>query len=335
MRMNLCLDGHYLLYKNVYTLTKTKTLYGDLPQAMLNTYAKFANMCRIHNVFLVSDAKSSWRKAAYAAYKANRKKDDAIDFDFAFEVYADFKEHMKKQCHVLELDGAEGDDWINLIVRKSNSKGVGCIVVSADRDLNQLLRYGMDPLYLNMQVEDYATYERVFVPRGYELVLDKMAQEEEQHDLFSLPAVGGVEQMIANILQHWQVKEVDTTEHLFRKLVQGDKGDNVPSAYETLQKKKDGGTRPQGIGEATGLKMWHAYQAAGHTTVVTHKEDTPFYDAAVDALCEVKKITLDPYERDLMREKLGNNAMLMELNWRYVPKELLAGMVEMLQSTGL
>lgn len=335
--MNLVLDGHYILYKNVYTLTKTNTLFGDLPQAMLNTYAKFANMCRFQNVFLVSDAKSSWRKAVFNDYKANRKKDDAINWGFAFEVYADFKEHMKKQpgCNVLELDGAEGDDWINLIVRKSNAKGVGCVTVSADRDLNQLLKYGLDPLYLNMQVEDYATYERVFVPRGYELVLDKMAQEEADYDLFSLPEIGGVEQLVANILQHWQVKEVDPTEHLFRKLVQGDKGDNVPSAYETLQNKKDGGTRPQGIGEATGLKMWNAYQAAGHTAVITHKEDAPFYDAAVDALCEVKKMELNPFERDLMREKLRNNAILMELNWRYIPKQLLSDMAEMVLATGL
>ena len=334
MKMNLIMDGNYVLYKNVYTLVKMKTLYGDLPQALINNFKKYTEMATWNQQFFVSDGSASWRKKFYKEYKANRKKDDRIDFDFAFQVYKEFKEHMQDKCIVLEADGVEGDDWINVVTRKSNSLGIGCMIVSADKDMNQRLKYSLDPLYMNVQVEDYTTYEKLFLPQGYELFLDRMrSQDDALHDLFTLPDISRCEHMIDSIVNRWQVQAVDPVESLFLKLVCGDKGDNVKSIFETPQNTKDGGTRMIGVGASTGQKMWTKYQEKFDFTVPpldTGSES--FVNSVIEALVDVKSLDLTKIERDEVQRKLAFNARMMELHHKHLPQEIMASIVTKLKT---
>lgn len=334
MKMNLIIDGNYILYKNVYTLVKMKTLYGDLPQALINNFRKYTEMATWNQQFFVSDGSASWRKQFYDQYKATRKKDKTIDFDFAFQVYKEFKEHMENKCCVLEANGVEGDDWINVVTRKSNSLGIGCMIVSADKDMNQRLKYKLDPLYMNVQVEDYTTYEKIFLPQGFELFLDKMrTADERDHDLFNLPDISRCEYMLDSLINRLQVKAIDPVESLFIKLVCGDKGDNVKSIFETPQNLKDGGTRMIGVGEATGQKMWVKYQEKFDNHVVSlDTGSSDFSDAVIEALINVKSLELTKMERDNVRDKLAFNARMMELHHKHLPKEIMSSIATKLKT---
>jgi hypothetical protein len=331
--MNLVLDLNYLLYKNIYALTKLKTLYGDLPQALLNNFNKFTRLCAFNKVLAVSDTGQSWRKDIYKAYKATRKKDGNIDFDFAFEVFAEFKKHIAEtnKAFLFEGDRIEGDDWVNLLIRKSNAQGVGCVTVSADQDFHQRLLYSLDPLFINVQVEDYTTYERVVLPEGYEVFLDRMeAQQASAYDLFTLPDANDPVKLLENMVQYWRVKEVSPAKSLFCKLVRGDKGDNIGSIHQTPQKKKDGTVRWIGIGEATGDKMWAHYQAAQGSDRVA--AGTPeLTRAIVEALEHVKNVELDAESRASLAERLRENTQLIELHHRHIPQPVLQDMVAKLK----
>lgn len=334
MKWNLIIDLNYILYKNIYALTKLKTLYGDLPQALLNNFNKFTRMCVFNKVLVVSDTGQSWRKDIYKAYKATRKKDDKIDFDFAFEVFGEFKKHIAdtNKAFVFEGDRVEGDDWVNLLIRKSNAQGIGCVTVSADQDFHQRLVSSLDPLFINVQVEDFTTYERVVLPEGYELFLDRMeAQQASTYDLFTLPDANSAEKLLEHMVQYWRVKEVSANKSLFCKLVRGDKGDNINSIHLTPQRLKDGGTRLIGIGEATGDKMWAHYQAAqGHDRVPA---GTPELTAAIiEALEHVKNVELDASERAALSERLQQNTQLIELHHKHIPQPVLQDMVAKLKT---
>lgn len=334
MKMSLILDSNYLLYKNVFTLVKLKTLYGDLPNALLNNFKKFNSLCRFEGVYLVSDSSASWRKQVYAEYKATRKKDERVDFDFVFEVYKEYKEHIAAttRCHVLEGESIEGDDWINLLIRKNNALGIGCVTVSGDQDFNQRLAYKLDPLLINVQVEDYTTYERIVLPAGYEMFLDRMmAESAAKYDVFTLPDENGADRMLETMLQHWRVKEVNPNKSLFCKLISGDTSDNIKSIFETPQNLKKGGQRMIGIGDATAELMWQHYLGQTGGVEAFSPTDDDFRARVVTALAAVKKLELGPEERLGVIDKLNFNTRLIELHHKHLPKPVLETMVARLK----
>jgi uncharacterized protein (DUF111 family) len=94
MQLNLIIDGNFLLHKLVFPLINTKTLYGDLMNALNVNFSKFVDMYPYHQIWFVSDSKKSWRKNVYPEYKENRVRDDSIDWEFIFNTYTEFKNSL-------------------------------------------------------------------------------------------------------------------------------------------------------------------------------------------------------------------------------------------------
>jgi len=92
-------------------------------------------------MILAVDAKDNWRKQIFPEYKVRRaakKKDD--DWDKIYATMQQVKDDIINYFpyNVIEVDGAEGDDIIGVIVAATNEK---TIVVSSDKDFKQLCRY--------------------------------------------------------------------------------------------------------------------------------------------------------------------------------------------------
>ena len=51
LRINLILDGNYLLYKSVFILDRIKTLYGDLETLLLRDYNNISNVFAYDDLF--------------------------------------------------------------------------------------------------------------------------------------------------------------------------------------------------------------------------------------------------------------------------------------------
>ena len=155
MNVDLLLDGNYLLSKLVFTLHKNNLLFGALHKSLENTISNYRKWYPFANVYLVSDSKEkSWRKQLAGSYKATRKKDSDIDWNFVYNAYGEFKDSMKGFVKVLESPHVEGDDWLSFLANKANNEGRSTIIVSNDYDIKQIVNYGLDPLFINIMTNE-------------------------------------------------------------------------------------------------------------------------------------------------------------------------------------
>ena len=102
MVLDLIIDGNYILSKLVFTLHKNNLLFGALHKSLENTINNYRKWYPFANIYLVSDSKEkSWRKQLTSEYKATRKKDSDIDWNFVYTAYGEFKESVVG-CKILE-----------------------------------------------------------------------------------------------------------------------------------------------------------------------------------------------------------------------------------------
>ena len=169
MLLNLIIDGNYILSRLVFTLHKNNLLYGALSQSLENTIISYKKLYPFTNIYLVSDSKEkSWRKNLNSNYKATRKKDSDIDWNFVYNAYGEFKDSMKGFVKVLESPHVEGDEWLSFLANKANNEGRSTIIVSNDYDIKQIVNYGLDPLFINIMTNEMYNKEKLFlVPYFY------------------------------------------------------------------------------------------------------------------------------------------------------------------------
>jgi len=103
----------------------------------------------------------SWRKQKFQHYKANRKKDDSfIDWAALYKILDSMIEDLKTYFpyKVIHVNGAEGDDCIAVLAQTCSRLQKDCVVVSNDKDFNQLLKYP--------RVKVYSTKNKAFVTKA-------------------------------------------------------------------------------------------------------------------------------------------------------------------------
>lgn len=313
MKFNLIIDGNYQLMKTIFPLHNSNTLYGELEANLNFSFDRQIALYPFNQVFFVSDGKSSWRKAINADYKANRSKKEGIDWDFVFQCYTEFKEKISKRCTKLESDGLEGDDWIAAIVRASNAKGISCLILSTDRDYHQLLKWNIDPNYINILYRDNLLQEKVWLPQGYSVFMNHL--QKTPVDLFALDWRQDFFALMRKFGKY-QMSEINPIESLFCKIVQGDKTDNISSLYSTTT--KDGKIR--GIGEAGALKIWKNYIQNADDHHVDY-ENLELRELIIDLVIEYKKAENNKAIRAKIFDNLQKNIKMIRLEERYMPVE--------------
>jgi DNA polymerase-1 len=142
-------DGYALIYRAFFALISRPltTSKGE------NTSASWgiANFLRLlhtnhHPEYIgwIHDSGLSFRHERYPAYKATREK-------LTEELQSDFDRGMDRICQILDayripvitLPGYEADDVIGTLVAKSVEAKVNVVVVSGDKDFQQLVRPGV------------------------------------------------------------------------------------------------------------------------------------------------------------------------------------------------
>jgi len=95
---------------------------------------------------IAADGKMSWRKEFFPYYKANRKRDrDAseLNWNLIFESLNKIRDELKTYFpyRVIHLDGTEADDVIAILVKNRTNGMEKTLVLSGDKDFQQLQRY--------------------------------------------------------------------------------------------------------------------------------------------------------------------------------------------------
>src|ERR687896_408148 len=142
-------DGYALIYRAFFALISRPltTSRGENTSAAWGI-VNFLNRLleRHHPEYLgwVHDSGLSFRHETYPGYKATREK-------LTEELQSDFDRGMERICALLEayrvqilaLPGYEADDVIGTLARQAVAQGINVVVVSGDKDFQQLVRPGV------------------------------------------------------------------------------------------------------------------------------------------------------------------------------------------------
>ena len=142
-------DGYALIYRAFFALISRPltTARGENTSAawgVANFIQRLLATHRPEYVGWVHDSGLSFRHERYPAYKATREK-------LTDELQADFDTGMERICQLLEayripilsLKGFEADDVIGTLARQGIEQGVNVVIVSGDKDFQQLVKPGI------------------------------------------------------------------------------------------------------------------------------------------------------------------------------------------------
>ncbi len=315
MLCDLIIDGNYILSRLVFTLHKNNLLFGALHKSLENAIGNYRKWYPFANVYLVSDSKEkSWRKKLTGNYKSNRKKDSDIDWNFVYTAYGEFKESLTG-VKVLEAPHIEGDDWISFLTTKANSEGRSTIIVSNDYDIKQIVRFSLEPLWMNIMSNEMYNKEKLFMPKNYQLFINKVSKLSND-DIFNLNDNSEFLKLMDRFLTKYEIFEIDSTESLIIKLISGDKSDNIGSAWSQTKNGKK-----RGIGEKGAKTIYDEYLKEFGEVSLT---DPDLYENIADLICERKKVSKTQIESIV--ENLIENVKLIDLRLENIPEEIVTKM---------
>jgi len=323
MTCDLIIDGNYLLNRMVFTLHKNNLLFGALFKSLDQSIINYRKMYPFSNVYLVSDSKEkSWRKKIDSSYKANRTKNTEIDWEFVFNTYNEFKDSIRgKNIKVLEAPHIEGDDWISYVINNSNSEGRSTLTITNDYDIKQLVKFCMDPLYINFISNEMYNNQKIFLPRNYSIFVDKVSIMDN-HNLFDMNDNLEFLELIKNLVQKNDTTEIDPIESLIVKLISGDTSDNIPSAWSVV---KNG--RKRGIADRGAKTIFEEYiNQFGEPDI----QDPDLSENIADLICEKKKLSKTSILG--IKSNIESNMRLIHLDTDKYPKEVLEKMKKTYES---
>src|SRR3954467_11386908 len=142
-------DGYALIYRAFFALisrplTTSKGENTSASWGIANFLQRLITKHQPEYLGWVHDSGLSFRHERYPAYKATREK-------LTEELQSDFDRGMERICQILEasripilsLQGFEADDVIGTLAKQGIEAGLNVVVVSGDKDFQQLVRPGV------------------------------------------------------------------------------------------------------------------------------------------------------------------------------------------------
>jgi DNA polymerase-1 len=142
-------DGYALIYRAFYAmisrpLTTSRGENTSAAWGVVNFLNRLLNTHRPDYIVWVHDSGSSFRKETFPDYKATREKlsaDLQQDFDRGMERIASLLAAYR--IPITTVPGYEADDVIGTLALKAAAKKVNAVIVSGDKDFQQLVRPGV------------------------------------------------------------------------------------------------------------------------------------------------------------------------------------------------
>ncbi len=204
-------DGYALIYRAFFALLSRPltTARGENTSAawgVVNFLQRLVAKHRPEYIGWIHDSGRSFRHEMYPAYKATREKlteELQADFDTGVERIKELLDAF--HVPVLSVNGYEADDVIGTLAAQGAAQGVNVVIVSGDKDFQQLVRPGVwllnpgrggpasvDEQWVGVENAD----ERLGVPP--EFVIDYLALVGDTSD--NVPGVPGIGEKTAKEL---------------------------------------------------------------------------------------------------------------------------------------
>lgn len=335
-RFTLIIDGHNFFYRSIWSTFKQGGKKILTTQKDMDTFEKklMLDFCAvvkqaspiINDVVFVRDS-HSWRKdlLLQQEYKGNRKKvNDEIDKNGFNTVTANFINTLRNLgVKVSYTERSEGDDLIYAWSDYLFNEGKSSLILSTDRDLNQLVKCVND-----VHIIQYGPVNnKLWVSEGTKKFIDKLNEKHEvtQENLFNEIFTISIENdPFERFIESTNVEVVDPEKVRFMKVVGGDTSDNI---YPVYYKPGTETTRAKGLGEKTVEKIYNQFKEKLGCEFDYHiygQEDT--IKMLSNVIYDVAKINDENFTRRMLFENIKTNASLVSLTNETIPQDVLDNM---------
>ena len=247
--MVILIDGNYLMHSEYsvfagYGGGKSESpLKSDRDQAdfMQGVSTKFFHILSVlpvtSKIVFCIDSRS-WRKSVIipdGGYKSSREDKDGNKGsmtketkDIFYNLISEFSSALKSAgIMVSKVEGAEGDDLLYKWVKKMNSLGESCIVVSGDKDLAQVVKGGD---VWTIVWNNNSQRNKIYALPEWSAWL---SQDKREQDIFSFSVIDEAEEIRKMLrVNKIPVEIMDVDRFMLNKVLLGDDGDDVPAVWK-------------------------------------------------------------------------------------------------------
>ena len=338
-RFTLIIDGHNFFFRSLWSCfkqsSKTKILST---QKDIDSYEKkmmidFCSVVKsvspiVNDIVFIRDS-HSWRKDLLLEheYKGNRKKtQDNIDMLGFGAAVNNFTETLNNfGIKVSQVDRSEGDDLIYAWSKYLFDSGKSSLILSTDKDLNQLVKCVND-----VHVIQYSPVaNKLYVSKESNDIIKTISERKEVQvenlfdELFTISIENDPFEKFVNSMD---IEEVYPEAIRFSKIIGGDVSDNI---YPVYFKQGDGTTKSKGLGPKTVKKIYDTFKGKLGCEFDYHIYSN---DDVMKMLCniiyEIAKIKDDEFTKRMLLENIKINTKLVALTDESIPLDIIDDMVE-------
>jgi len=330
--MAVCLDGNYLFHKTfgIFSGFGSKDP-GDVlsSEAERNMFIRkvITDLCyalkqipEIKQVIFCKDSRS-WRKdykITRSVYKESRVKGEGVDWGSFFRLMDEFSEYLESNGFIYSsYQGAEGDDliwaWSEYLADKKES----VIVISGDKDMHQLVKYNEDA-WVGIWNSN-SKNNKLIVSENWKCEL------ETETTIFDVdPISGSNSSKMEKLLSACTLERINTKEYIFKKILMGDKKDDVPGVFP--HQTKSG--KNSNIAEGKANKIWELYQESEWKNYsMEYLWDNDDFLGWISGLSlRLISQTDNSENREKFKKFYEENARLVWLNSRTLPRNIVEGL---------
>ena len=338
-RFTLIIDGHNFFFRSLWSCfkqnsnTKILSTQKDIDsyekKMMLDFCSIVKNVSPIVNDIVFIKDSHSWRKELLLEheYKGNRKKtQDNIDMIGFGDAVNNFTETLVNfGIKVSKADRSEGDDLIYAWSKYLFDLGKSSLILSTDKDLNQLIKCVND-----IHIIQYSPVSnKLYVSKESNDIIKRISDRKEiqMENLFDeLFTISIENDPFEKFVNGTDVEEVYPEEIRFTKIIGGDVSDNI---YPVYFKRGDESTKSKGLGPKTVKKIYDTFKGKLGCEFDYHIYSN---DDVMKMLCniiyEIAKIKDDEFTKRMLLENIKVNTRLVALTDESIPSDIINNMVE-------
>jgi 5'-3' exonuclease len=235
----------------------------------------------------------------------------------------EFGEFLSENGYIYSTcGGAEGDDLIWAWSSHLKDSKEYLIILSGDKDMHQLVRSSEKnwACIWNSNSKN----NRFIVSENWKL------EEEKETTIFDVtPSSGSSDHKLQNLISSCSIEKIGIKEYVFKKILMGDKKDDVPGVFPHLTKSG----KVSNIAEGKAQKIWELYVQSPWEKYTMEElwENQEFMSWLAGLSLRLIGQTDNAENRDLFKQYYEENGRLVWLNEKSIPDDMVKKLKEHVQ----
>lgn len=344
MKINIVIDYSYLCHstwavhngysKNTANSLKTSNQEVDFVQDLSSKFFHILNSLPKGGHVVVCGDSKSWRKSLLETYKESREDEKGnkpgMDVETKkkfYNIIGEFSGLLKDSGMIISrLPGCEGDDLLYRWANYFYNCGESTILVTGDGDMTQLVKGEKEPWIISWN--NNSKYNRIFVSPTWK---DNWLKNNP-NDIFEFSMSSDRDTMARHIRDNGiSILTACPDLVILTKILLGDDGDDVPSAWSFVTKDKKGQDKTVRVTEKkaeTIISNIKEKYSLTDSTLLKLWNEPDFMEYLSGVVLRVAGDLDGAAERQKVKDNLDRNAKLVWLSDATLPMNVISSMDE-------